>query len=731
MSQSSSSSASSSNSSTWTYDTDRTSILEAYKVDEVSLDSFCKSLLNFDVTDACGRPFELNQRAVVAISALSKAKDLAASTCNVLNRIINLYDSSCRPATATTVKFVDHSRSPLLHHPEKATTARPQLIAVPNCIAASWTRDVKARSKRRANPTGPAIAWHHVLATVLVSDERQPIDQMVEFLGALNQARPDLPGCIALTAMRQACRLWWSDAAGIYVTPSLHWDDPATATYLLKFVYRLNHPLTIDATVSLEPVEQSPIPYDRRPVWLVRDHVGGVYRAEHVIAVGKPWTRKNWVVAATEYLPPDGGLFGPCSRVVIKDSFPLVDGEDYAEDAILEHLHADGRFSGVSSPISSFVVTDGAAHIRSVELPDSTVKSRRKHRLILRGDGLHLHQCPSVLRFLMAMYDALEVLRHAHERRQVLHRDISIRNIIYNESPSPQVQAVCKFAKDILAHKYPASRLPQGPACAVIDFDNAIREGHSPESAQRQTVGTPAFIARSVSREFSQGTSYVPQTFPELFGGAKDCYLHAFGREQYEANTAMYKSREVVGGPAAPERAMHGPRHDAESCFWVIVHVLTTSLPHGASRDEKNNRRAKEVIEILETNRIGDMHDARPCIFNMDPALWAKVLHPGLRSLARFMYSLSCVVQPCFELMEPPPPAYHLHEAMQRLILQELCRLLDTGELPLDVSHRRAIDSHFNDLPSAIKRHHLTTSRKRSAEGPDREDSGPRLRLSL
>ena len=211
-----------------------------------------------------------------------------------------------------------------------------------------------------------------------------------------------------MTATRDACRLWWSDAAGIYTTPRLPWSDPATASRLLNLVYRLHHPLAADSTIWPESVTQRLAVYDRRPVWIIEDGSGGAYRAEHIIAVGKPWTRKNWIAAATEHRSADTQSFAPCPRVIIKDSFPLIDNEGFAEGAILDHLHSSGAIPGISAPISSFIVDNDGEHIRSIQVPDSGPSARRKHRLIMHGDGEDLYRSPSVLSFLMTMYDVLE-----------------------------------------------------------------------------------------------------------------------------------------------------------------------------------------------------------------------------------------------------------------------------------------------------------------------------------
>ncbi|EJD48039.1 hypothetical protein AURDEDRAFT_183768 [Auricularia subglabra TFB-10046 SS5] len=734
MSDSSSSTASSSRAS-WASDTDGTSILEAHDVIEVSPDAFDKTFGSSIVADTRGRPFELNQRISAAISRLGAAKDLVASTCSVLTRVMNLSEGSCCPRPATRVKFVEHSQVALLHHPEKSsvTPAKPQLVAVVEPIASSYNRDVKAWSKRRASANPPAIAWHHVLAGVLVNDgnnEQQPVDQMIDFLGALNQARPDLPGCFALTATRAACRLWWSDAAGIYATPRLPWDDPATPSRLLTLVYRLHHPLAVDSTISLEPMTQRSAHYDQKPVWHVGDGLGGVYRVENTIAVGKPWTRKNWVAAATEHRSGEESSFTPCSRVVIKDSFPLIENEAFVEDAILDHLHGAGVIPGICSPMSSFLVTNGSDHVRSIEVPVSGPQARRKHRLVMRGDGEDIYQCPSVLRFVMMMYDVLEVLRYAHEQRGVMHRDISLRNVLHAPAAATRESLPgCKFASEILAHRYPQMSACAGPASILIDFDNAVCEGRSPDAAQRQCVGTPAFVARNVSRDFRIASSSCAYRFPTLDGGAKDCYIQTFGQQRYDDLSVLLGSSKATDGPTRSELALHRPHHDAESCYWLTVHFLLTALPRGADRGNDNTK-AEPIIHMLEENYFGNLVDRRSNLVNLIPSDWARFLHPQLRSLGTFLTALGKAVRPIFDLFEPPPPPYHLHEAMQRVLLQEACRLLDNGALPLDTTARRSLHSYFNMLPTALKPP-STSSRKRSADGfDDREGAGSRPRLS-
>ncbi|EJD54995.1 hypothetical protein AURDEDRAFT_155238 [Auricularia subglabra TFB-10046 SS5] len=642
------------------------------------------------VEDTLGRPFELNERVSTAVSSLGTTKNLIDSTRTVLNRIINSYESSCSPRGTTHIKFIEHSQAALLHHPRKSlvTPAKPDLVAILEPVASSYIRDVKARRRSRASGEPPAIAWHHVLAGIFGNDdEEQLMDQMFDFLGALNQARPDLPGCFSMTVLRDACRLWWSDAAGIYTTPRLAWDDPATPGRLLSFVHHLYQPLLVDSTILLESIPRRPATYCQKPVWLIEDGLGGAYRAEHVVAVGMPWTIKNWIVVATEHRSDHSSPFTPCPRVFIKDIFPLIKNEGFVEDAILTHLHSDGVIPGICTPISSFIVTN---------------------------DGVNV-----------------QILRCAHEHRGVLHRDISLRNILHRSSTAQQSHPRCKFASEILAHKYPALSASPGPACVLIDFDNATWEGRSPDWVRLQRVGTVPFVARSISGRFKHSFSCPPSRFPELVGEARDCYLQAFGQQHYDDRSSLLDAIKPVPGPLASDHAVHRPHHDAESCYWAIVHFLTTARPLG-TKDEDDTELAEQLIRQMEQSDFDAVVDLRYFIANTGNGRWAPHLHPRLRGLDGFLAALSDTILPVFDLYEPQPELYHLNEAMQRILLQEACRLLDTGPIALDTQARRAFHSHHHKLPTALRPRPTSPSRKRGAEDlDDRDDAGPRARLDI
>ncbi|EJD48072.1 hypothetical protein AURDEDRAFT_123214 [Auricularia subglabra TFB-10046 SS5] len=254
-----------------------------------------------------------------------------------------------------------------------------------------------------------------------------------------------------------------------------------------------------------------------------------------------------------------------------------------------------------------------------------------------------------------------------------------------------------------------------GPACILIDFDAAFWEGHSPESAKRKAVGTPPFVARNVCKFFGISSTSAALPFPQLVGSAKECYIHAFGQQRYDDVSAISISPNLKVPQKRSKQATHRPHHDAESCYFLTVHFLLTALPQGADM-HNDNTKADSLIDIIEQNYFGDFMDSRRDLFELRPSEWAEYLHPELCSLGGFLEALGATVRPIFDLFDPPPPPYYVHEVMQRVLLQEACRLLDTDVLLLNVRARRKLHSIYDRLPTALKAPPADPSRKRGAE---------------
>lgn len=213
---------------------------------------------------------------------------------------------------------------------------------------------------------------------------------------------------------------------------------------------------------------------------------------------------------------------------------------------------------------------------------------------------------------------------------------------------------------------------------------------------------------------------------PVLTGTARRCYERVFGTDCYTTACRMHDYDELnVDGDVRFDRAHFSPRHDAESCFWVIMHFLLMALPTGMDPADDDTHDAECLRKALETHKIGSYLDNREYTFCVRNASWSRFLHRSLQSFGPLVESLVSVVQPVYEFCEPEPPEHHLHEAMQRILLQEICRVLDEdANIALDPQRRRALNSLYAALPgftdfSAASIH----SKKRSANDDDEAGS--------
>lgn len=638
-----------------------------------------------------------------------------ASVCNLLNLMSKAYLESCGDPERLPIAFLDHSDQFLSHHPNQSNRLLPRVIAVPEPVSKSWYADgqsMRTRAAVRDNrpPKRSGIAWHHVLSVILVDhaiEFQELLNMALDGVASLNQARPDLAGCFGLTITRSSCRLWWSDAAGVYTTPDLSWSDPDTLRALLGYVDRLYNPLVLDASIRLADIRPTPPAplHSGRPVWLVSDATGGAYWGDRVVYVGPPWSKRSWIVSAERYKPPGGSTFAPCAPVIIKDSFPPLHFPDSDENAILERIHAGGRFPGVSFPVACFDLSGRDDHAHVV-LHGSGLPRRRKCRVILEDGGEDLYRCRSILHFLMVMYDAIEVLRQLHQSHGVLHGDISLRNILCSTSPvhDPPQPGSPAFIRHVLSSKYSnVVCASSAPACVLIDFDNAFCEGISPEPLRSAATGTAPFVASVLTSRFRKDETLHPPRIRSLEGSAKDCYVQTHGQEQYDMLSSLHDGLSTEAHTCIPpDRAVRAPRHDVESCCWLMQHFFSTALPAGRAREDKSTSHAQRVCNTLETHQIDSVIDLRRVVVKMRAEEWASVVHPRFASFGPFLGSLSTLIDNVYELLEPALHPYHLHEAVQRLLLQEICRLLDADDhYELDIRQRRKIRSAFNQPLSA------------------------------
>ena len=207
------------------------------------------------------------------------------------------------------------------------------------------------------------------------------------------------------------------------------------------------------------------------------------------------------------------------------------------------------------------------------------------------------------------------------------------------------------------------------------------------------------YIARSVCRgKLSDWIhSLIGVPMPTLTDEAKRLYVNAHGQERYDRFTeknpfTRHGAIPPSVQPKALPPAVHRPRHNAESIFWTMLVALLRAQPQYGAREERASRNVTWIWQKLHDHEIpeepGNDQDERESILGAGRSFWENCFHLEMRKVARLLFNIKVQVLPEYELWTPAPPEDHLHEAMQRLILQYLVDHRDQ-DIPLDPSHQR------------------------------------------
>ncbi|EJD48054.1 hypothetical protein AURDEDRAFT_151185 [Auricularia subglabra TFB-10046 SS5] len=313
------------------------------------------------------------------------------------------------------------------------------------------------------------------------------------------------------------------------------------------------------------------------------------------------------------------------------------------------------------------------------------------------------------------MYDCLETSILLHLRHKVTHRDIGITNILHrSDNPIKFMSGNFWLFAKTSRH---TNSLYNSPTCLLIDFDNAYWEGHR-TGAVRTT--SALFVARSISlRKLVREQAQI-KPIPQLYGVAKTAYIHVHGQDTYDVRSALHDNAKILDDMQIPvdellcdeeefnlandeesaveERITDGnesgdedldlpphlPRHDAESCYYVIVVFVLLALPANALNVDDTTAMTR-WIDDFERHCVGVLRDARCNVFTMCDKAWREALHPGLHPLVPFLLRLSEVVQPEYGRSDTSLDPYHLHEAMKRILWQEIWRLHTSGK-PIEIN---------------------------------------------
>ncbi|KAL0954096.1 hypothetical protein HGRIS_005242 [Hohenbuehelia grisea] len=359
----------------------------------------------------------------------------------------------------------------------------------------------------------------------------------------------------------------------------------------------------------------------------------------------------------------------------------------------------------------------------------------------MESSGKSLRHCESVIHFLKAMYDVLEAHRFGVQHRKILHRDINPMNILIypeenmceNLSDGADSDSRPKFIEEVLYKKEKAKPLAilsdLEQACSfdistayanqeefealAVDIDVTNSTSFKSEPLKALT-GTPIYIARTVS----SGTSHYNNCFapmPVLRGSIHADYELCYANDSFrkytdEGHPGQCHGRVFTNNRRSLFRQIrrkehsktvrgrlfrHLPRHDAESTFWVIVTFLLRAKPEDSTVQDDLKSFIK-AWEALMTHEVSDDIldvDSRDSLVMFDVNRWANALHPALVQFGVhiLLINLSEQVLPEYAWLDKEPHAFHLHEAIQRILLQFIHDKRHDDPFPLDTVKNRAM----------------------------------------
>ncbi|KAJ8516433.1 hypothetical protein ONZ45_g6258 [Pleurotus djamor] len=605
-----------------------------------------------------------NVQILAAISAFISSPDTSPyDLCvNALNAVLHEVHEAFPDSEEEELVCVDVHERTLRHHPHLRFTSRSDFAILPKSIA-----DQLALEKL-------APAYHHIVSPGELKRNDNKDDgpkQCMTYLGLAGQALPHRVSLLGFSVWPGGYTLHWSSPSGVACSEDFGWVNLIP---LLEFAYTLHNPkktdrhLFYDDTITLSEGLSLRDP----PEWDIKTEDTTYYNCK-VVLVGEPWHRMTWIAKSPNFH-------------IIKDQYRS-DHSTFSEGELYETLHQPGHAPGFAAMISCNQVK---TRKKVIQVQVGGV-SRTKTRIVLATTGDLVAKCENLIKFLKVMYDVLEAHRHA-VRRNVLHRDLSLANIMINPvhvEGYPKKALYDQIDRPRFINEVLSGERDAGSEALIIDLDNACkcnrgrRDKHNPLHAR---TGTPKYIARSVAAgellhcnilfaEMPQLPEDVAELYNAAYSPANEA-LRAFQDDDttHRGNVNMKRCRAYDNNPSTLRRDFeHQPRHDAESVFWCILSFLLRALPTTAKgpEDDVNNAKFNAIWKCFLDHSIPeDSESDTRCGLLLKHQDWKKALHTDLSFVADLLDDLVKQVRPEYALLEPEPEQFNLHEAMQRLLLK-------------------------------------------------------------
>ncbi|KAI0672352.1 hypothetical protein C8Q78DRAFT_971500 [Trametes maxima] len=501
---------------------------------------------------------------------------------------------------------------------------------------------------------------------------------------------PNRPGAYCLSMYRGGFSVHFADSTGTEGSYVVFWDDREAIPMLVNYVYSIYVPpaghFSRDPTMTWRRYPGG------RTLWSIRI-AGEEFPNMRPIFLAAPWGKRSAIFVS-------GGRYR--TRAVIKDSYRDPQAGYYEEPQFLKHIHCHGFIPGVVRLAREENVVFSGQQTEIISVRDSP---RVKHRMVLADIGEFLLRARSVNDLLMAIYDVLEVHRTLASRAKVLHRDMSLANILMYPkwascSNVKMLEGAPPLIDDVLSGKLrdPQDRVAR---CLLIDFDYTVRLPDAPteikrEGAMCRRVGTPRYVARATAAGRILHSRNIPVPMPELSGETLDLYLGAYGQGRYEqycdsagtfhGGRLQEPDADIWAGAERIKRLPYTHRwdYDVESVYWTVYSVLLLVRPQGYWEDERSEKYSamRRYWKILANHDFLDStpgelenlpQDTRAPLLECDLPAYLMPFPPEMENVGRLMFSIAQHVRVSYAAMvELPPYEDHLHEAVQRLILDYL-----------------------------------------------------------
>ncbi|KAK0457673.1 uncharacterized protein EV420DRAFT_472252 [Desarmillaria tabescens] len=559
---------------------------------------------------------------------------------------------------ALRLQFIDTHAAHLIRHP-KGYKDKPDICAVESHHVTSLEKTDAGNYHR--------VPWHKTRSVGEVkpsTNDSKKGRQIMSYAASHNLARPDRPGCLVVSVSPRGYQIAWSDPSGGHISETIGWDDKK-GEFLLSFVYSLYIPpascAVADSTITLVDPTTS-----LTPLWNI-NFKGKLYKECSISFVGEAHSRQTMIFRHEA----DG-----CVRI-IKDQYPHK-RRRFKEPDLYEKL--DGTAGWVT------VIESGDVGV----VVGSGESAREKKRLIMSSGGDALNKVKSVKTFLMSMYDILEAHRYAVMKKQVMHRDMSHRNILMNPFGIPDTNPEGPiFVNAILNSQNKGAQ----PTALICDLDNGCvyRGAESSEEIKEQLksrTGTPMFIARAVEAgqlqaniNFSQMPQISDVTVAERYSNSHQGEaMRTFRDEGESCHGSRVNMSKWMGRNDENQRKAwfhHQPRHDVESVGWCIIAFFLRAQPKELEGVEDSLKELHNAWEILSGPvRLG--------LLTWPQQQWERALHPRLKFLGDFLLKLGAQMEPEYGFLDPPPAEDHLHEAFQRLLLNQIHDMKEDVELNIE-----------------------------------------------